>query len=151
LLRAPQSVYGPESFTMSVAVPIRVASTGSTSPPLGERHEDAGGTGGFHGTLPAWRRVLNKVLWWLAVVSWTAIYYATSAGAGIWNKALVDDGAVSPTVLTLLHLIVSLASDVALMRLSKQPMPKFPPDHGRHSTCDIFTAFAPISLFVILR
>ena len=50
------------------------------------------------------------------VLCWTLLYYVTSAGSGIWNKRLVDDDAVSPTVLTLLHLLVSLGSDIAIMR-----------------------------------
>jgi solute carrier family 35 protein E1 len=55
------------------------------------------------------------------VAVWTGIYYATSAASGLWNKALVEENShggsgVSPTVLTFLHLLVSLGSDVAIMR-----------------------------------
>lgn len=78
------------------------------------------------------------------------MYYSTSAASGIWNKQLVDGGAVSPTVLTLLHLLVSLGSDTAIMRYSKEGPAKFPPEHGRHTAWDIVAAFLPISLFVIM-
>lgn len=84
------------------------------------------------------------------ILGWTGVYYSTSAASGIWNKQLVDAGAVSPTVLTLLHLLVSLASDMAIMRYSKEGPAKFPPDHGRHTAWDIVAAFTPISVFVIM-
>jgi drug/metabolite transporter (DMT)-like permease len=71
--------------------------------------------------------------------------------SGIWNKELVGGlSGVSPTVLTLLHLIVSLLSDVAVMRYSKEGVPQFPPMHGRHSTWDIFRCFLPVAVFVTL-
>jgi solute carrier family 35 protein E1 len=86
----------------------------------------------------------------VVILSWTALYYVSSATSGIWNKQLVDGGAVSPTLLTLLHLLVSLASDVAVMRVSKDGAPEFPPRHGRHTLWDIFAYFIPISIFVTL-
>lgn len=87
----------------------------------------------------------------LMVFGWTLIFYATSAASGIWNKELVGGlSGVSPTVLTLLHLIVSLLSDVAVMRYSKEGVPQFPPMHGRHSTWDIFRCFLPVAVFVTL-
>lgn len=60
------------------------------------------------------------------VLLWVVIYYASSAASGVWNKWLVEvhvpvaggksTSAVSPAVLTLLHLLVALVSDVAIMR-----------------------------------
>ena len=93
------------------------------------------------------------------------MYVITSAMSGIWNKQLVDDGAVSPTVLTLLHLLVSLFSDAAIMRWGRSrsgsaARPMSPGGThpgvsgglggGRHSAYEIAAAFTPISVFVIL-
>ena len=94
---------------------------------------------------------LAAVAWQVAVVTvWTAVYFATSAWSGIWNKELVDRGGVSPVTLTLLHLLVSLASDYALMHNSAEGAPRFPPRHGRHTAWDVVRDFTPISVFVIL-
>lgn len=85
------------------------------------------------------------------VLGWSLAYYATSAWSGIWNKELVGGaGAVSPTVLTLLHLLVSLGSDVAVMRYSKEGVPSFPPTHGRHTSWDILRSFVPVAIFMTL-
>jgi solute carrier family 35 protein E1 len=89
------------------------------------------------------------------------VYYATSAASGIWNKQLVDDNAVSPTVLTLLHLLVSLASDVAIMRYGRKGDGggaggtttnggRAGPEASRHTLWDVVVSFTPISLFVIM-
>jgi solute carrier family 35 protein E1 len=82
------------------------------------------------------------------------IYYTTSAGSGIWNKALVDasGGGVTPTVLTFLHLLVSLGSDLAIMRFSADEAPaaaRLAVNH-RRTAWDVVSAFTPISVFVIL-
>ena len=82
------------------------------------------------------------------------MYYATSAASGVWNKQLIDGNSVSPTVLTLLHLLVSLASDVAIMRYGKDAggaSARAAPDTGRHSAWEIVSSFTPISLFVIMN
>ena len=86
----------------------------------------------------------------LLVLAWTVVYYLTSAYSGIWNKELVGAGGVSPTVLTLLHLLVSLGSDIAVMRYSKEGVPSFPPTHGRHTMWDIVRCFLPVAVFVTL-
>lgn len=97
----------------------------------------------------------QRVSFVLIISVWVFVYYTTSAASAAWNKQLVDThsaggGRVSVTVLTLLHLLVSLASDALFMRFSKEGVPRFPPDHGRHSSWDIIIGFAPISVFVVL-
>lgn len=94
------------------------------------------------------RACCTSFLWWLSVLVWVVVYYASSSASGVWNKALVDSG-VDAGVLTLLHLVVSLASDVGLMRLSNQPLPRFPPTHGRHTALDVAVAFVPIALMIV--
>jgi solute carrier family 35, member E1 len=93
---------------------------------------------------------LGKSFLGLQIFLYTIIYYVTSSATSIWNKDLVDDGDVSPTLLTLLNLIISLVSDVMIMRYFSSEPVKFPPEHGRHTTSDIIRAFFPISIFVIL-
>lgn len=87
----------------------------------------------------------------LAILGWTAIYYATSIGSTVWNARLVDGGHVSVTVLTLLHLLVSLSSDIAIMHYGTgEGAPKLASDSRRHSIWEIARAFLPISLFVVM-
>lgn len=93
--------------------------------------------------------------------AWIVIYYSTSAVSGIWNKALVDgrSGNVSPTILTLLHLAVSMASDYGLMSAGESTNPAAAPGvatkrssgpgSGRHTPWDILRSFSPIAVFVI--
>ena len=95
----------------------------------------------------------------MQILAWTLVYYATSAASGVWNKNLVDANSVSPTVLTLLHLLVSLASDIAIMRYgrSRSSGSSGVTSSGaavptvRHSAWEIVSSFTPISLFVIMN
>jgi solute carrier family 35, member E1 len=87
------------------------------------------------------------------VFVWILVYYLTSTASTVWNKQLVDSGGVSVTVLTLLHLLVSLGSDLAIIQYGDdgrpQP-PKYKHASNLHKGWDILVSFAPISIFLIL-
>jgi len=89
------------------------------------------------------------------------IYYISSAAANVWNKWLVElhappgggalAPAVTPTVLTLLHLLIALASDVFIMRRTGDAVVAARlASETRRTTWDIVRAFAPIAVCVTM-
>lgn len=81
------------------------------------------------------------------------MYYITSAGAGLWNKYLVDDNKahVAPTTLTLLHLLIGLGSDTTIRHLTQDNRAAAILAADYHRTWyDTFTAFLPIAVFITL-
>ncbi|RYG51776.1 hypothetical protein EON66_10425, partial [archaeon] len=92
----------------------------------------------------------------LQVTVYIALYYVTSAGSGVWSKALVDGASVPPSVLTMLQLAVSLASDAAILRHDTSNEPPTPSNadtskrrRGWSRMWDIVVCFTPIAGFII--
>lgn len=139
----------------------------------------------FQPSLPSHRKFWEAVF----LVVMVGVYYVTSAASGIYNKQLVSSassttvsarvtqgereaaaggGGVSPSVLTFLHLLVSIASDAAIYKSqqgekgtsssSEGASASSTSSHRSYSSSSgsspsgwhILRAFAPVSVFVIL-